>query len=70
MTEPTPWEGGKVGVNSFGFGGANCHILLEWNPKTKKNDGLPEDNIPRLVNVSGRTIEAVDTIFKFVSISK
>lgn len=68
MTEPTPWEGGMVGVNSFGFGGANCHVLLEWNSKSKINGGLPEDDIPRLVNVSGRTNEAVVNMLTFVSI--
>ncbi|CAH1394198.1 unnamed protein product, partial [Nezara viridula] len=66
VTEPTPWEGGMVGVNSFGFGGANCHVLLEWNPNGKKNGGLPEDDIPRLVNISGRTVEAVDYILKYL----
>ncbi len=29
VTEPTPWDGGLVGINSFGFGGANTHLLLE-----------------------------------------
>ena len=24
----TPWSGGYVGINSFGFGGANVHVLL------------------------------------------
>ncbi|XP_066906939.1 fatty acid synthase [Halyomorpha halys] len=66
VTDPTPWEGGQVGINSFGFGGANCHALLEWNPKSKKNGGLPEDDIPRLVNISGRTFEAVEHILKFL----
>uniref|UniRef100_T1H7Z0 Carrier domain-containing protein n=1 Tax=Rhodnius prolixus TaxID=13249 RepID=T1H7Z0_RHOPR len=59
VTEPTKWDGGMVGVNSFGFGGANCHSLLKWNEKSKVNNGLPEDNLPRLVNFSGRTYDAV-----------
>ena len=56
-----------VGVNSFGFGGANAHILLQWNQKNKINGGAPTDTIPRLVVASGRTEEAVDTILKDVS---
>lgn len=67
VTEPTLWEGGYVGVNSFGFGGANCHILLKSNPKVKINSGL-SDGLPRLVAVSGRTEEAVNTILDDVSL--
>lgn len=67
VTEPTGWEGGYVGINSFGFGGANCHILLKSNPKQKINDGAPSDDLPRLIAVSGRTEEAVKTIFNDVS---
>lgn len=62
VTEPTPWNGGLTAVNSFGFGGANCHLVLDSNPKLKKNGGLPEDDLPRLVVTSGRTEHAVDTI--------
>jgi len=56
-----------VGINSFGFGGANAHLLLQWNRKNKINGGAPTDMIPRLVIASGRTEEAVDTILKDVS---
>lgn len=56
-----------MGVNSFGFGGANAHILLQWNRKNKVNGGAPTDTVPRLVVASGRTEEAVDTILKDVS---
>ncbi|XP_014239844.1 fatty acid synthase-like [Cimex lectularius] len=66
VTEPTPWEGGMAGINSFGFGGANCHILLNWNEKSKINGGLPADEIPRLINTSGRTIQAVEKILNHV----
>ncbi|KAK6640571.1 hypothetical protein RUM44_012267 [Polyplax serrata] len=59
VTEKEPWAGGMIGVNSFGFGGANCHVLLRWNEKEKINGGAPNDDIPRLVVVSGRTEEAV-----------
>lgn len=50
------------GVNSFGFGGANCHVLLEWNQKGKSKGGQPDDNVPRLVCASGRVEEAVVAI--------
>ncbi|KMQ97230.1 fatty acid synthase [Lasius niger] len=59
VTESTPWEGGYAGINSFGFGGANCHIILKSNSKKKLNNGAPSDDLPRLVTVSGRTEESV-----------
>ncbi|XP_024879545.1 fatty acid synthase-like, partial [Temnothorax curvispinosus] len=67
VTEPTEWEGGYIGVNSFGFGEANSHILLKSNLKQKINNGAPNDDLPRLVAVSGRTEEAVKIIFDYVS---
>ncbi|XP_075218277.1 fatty acid synthase 3 [Lycorma delicatula] len=62
VTSKTLWNGGMVGINSFGFGGANCHVLLKWNENGKINGGLPADSLPRLVPTSGRTEIAVDKI--------
>ncbi|XP_044747246.1 fatty acid synthase-like [Coccinella septempunctata] len=57
VTENIPWRGGTVGINSFGFGGANAHVILRSNVKPKIT---PKSiNIPRLIGVSGRTEEAV-----------
>lgn len=56
-----PWNGGIVAINSFGFGGANAHIILKSNPKPKSN--WPAGPIPRLVTLSGRTEEAVNSFF-------
>ena len=67
VTEKCPMNVRLVGVNSFGLGGANAHILLRWNHKNKINGGAPTDTIPRLVVASGRTEQAVDTILKDVS---
>ncbi|RZF44611.1 hypothetical protein LSTR_LSTR017159 [Laodelphax striatellus] len=55
------WNGGIVGVNSFGFGGANAHIILKSNPKPKVP--ATPDPLPRLVPISGRSEEAVNAIF-------
>uniref|UniRef100_A0A6P7H8D6 Fatty acid synthase-like n=1 Tax=Diabrotica virgifera virgifera TaxID=50390 RepID=A0A6P7H8D6_DIAVI len=65
VTEKTPFKDkrGLIGVNNFGFGGVNCHVLLRANHKEKINSGLPKDNIPRVICVSGRTSEALLTIF-------
>lgn len=67
ITESTAWDGGYMGINSFGFGGANCHILLKSNPKEKINNGAPLDDLSRLVAVSGRTEEAVKVFLDDVS---
>ncbi|CAG9820290.1 unnamed protein product [Phaedon cochleariae] len=61
VTEKTPFEDdrGLIGVNSFGFGGGNCHLLMKSNKKEKVNKGCPTDKLPRLVLISARTNEAV-----------
>ncbi|XP_075219330.1 fatty acid synthase-like isoform X2 [Lycorma delicatula] len=61
VSESTPWNGTMVGINSFGFGGANGHALLRWNDKKKEveRDESLDDKLPSVVVVSGRTEEAV-----------
>ncbi|KZC12654.1 Fatty acid synthase [Dufourea novaeangliae] len=66
VTEPTPWNGGYVGINSFGFGGVNAHVLLKSFAKEKVNNGAPSDHLPRLAAVSGRTKAAVETLLNHV----
>jgi len=63
VDERTSWQGGYVGINSFGFGGSNVHVLLR----------SPDDTVPssrpvhaattstRLVTCAGRTKEGVET---------
>ncbi|KAL9707515.1 hypothetical protein quinque_011033 [Culex quinquefasciatus] len=67
VDEIMPLNGPLVGINSFGFGGANAHTLLCRNLKEKKNHGLPEDDIPRLVIWAGRTKEAVEVMFQDIA---
>jgi fatty acid synthase, animal type len=54
------WNGGIIGLNSFGFGGANAHVILKSNPKPKAIGSI--DEVPRLVPCSGRTKEAVEVL--------
>ena len=58
----TPWNGGYAGVSSFGFGGANVHVLLKSNeqekPHRKKHQDKPQESKePRLFTFSARTKE-------------
>jgi len=66
VTEPMPLKNGYIGINSFGFGGSNAHTLLKWNRK-KINNKAPNDDLPRLVILSGRTEESVMLFLNDVS---
>lgn len=56
-----------LALNSFGFGGANTHVLLKTNMKEKVRKGQPNDDLPRLVCFSGRTQDAVDCFVEDLS---
>ncbi|XP_011884012.1 PREDICTED: fatty acid synthase-like [Vollenhovia emeryi] len=60
VTSPMPLKNGYIGINSFGFGGANAHMLVKWNPKQKVDNNAPNDDLPRLVILSGCTEDAVN----------
>lgn len=64
----TEWNGGIIGLNSFGFGGANAHVILKSNPKPKLT--TPTNTIPHLTIVSGRTSDAVDLLLDEVDKNK
>ncbi|CAG7687282.1 unnamed protein product, partial [Allacma fusca] len=62
VTENTPWNGGLVAVNSFGFGGANVHVLLKLDTASDTTTTMPLPDLPLIVPISGRTSEAIDSI--------
>lgn len=63
VTEVEDLDGPFISMNSFGLGGANAHALFKGNLKEKVNLGLPIDDLSRLVLWSGRTEDAVNSIF-------
>lgn len=67
----TPWpdtgvEARRAGVNSFGFGGTNAHIILESAPAVEPLRSPPADGTgiarPMLIPVSARSPEALRAV--------
>ncbi|CAG2108061.1 unnamed protein product, partial [Medioppia subpectinata] len=67
IVECTPYKPGLAALDNFGIGGANAHVLLEPNPKVGTSDGLRiAETIPRIVNICGRTEDAVKYVMDFI----
>ncbi|KAF7488070.1 Fatty acid synthase [Sarcoptes scabiei] len=67
VTKNTRFENGIVGVNSFGVGGVNAHVLLKSNEKELTPESYEICKpIPRLVTVAGRTEEGINMMFDFI----
>lgn len=63
VVRPLPVRGGNVGINSFGFGGSNVHVILQPNTRASVPRG-PHAALPRLLLASGRTPEAVQSLLE------
>ena len=59
-----PWKGGLVGINSFGFGGSNVHVILQ-SPEARETEVLVKPTLPIVVPVAGRTEEGVKKMLQF-----
>ena len=54
-------------MNNFGIGGVNVHIMVEPNYKTETKDNLIiAEEIPRIINICGRTEESVKHLMDFI----
>jgi len=63
VTKTTLFKGNLIGISSFGFGGANGHVILKKNSQDEEvNSNYIVNRYDRLVLCSGRTEEAVNVI--------
>ncbi|KRX40198.1 Fatty acid synthase [Trichinella murrelli] len=65
VTTKTPWNGGIVGVNSFGFGGSNTHVVLR-SPVLLKQKSRTKPVHSRLFCFAGRVEKAVEKMLNTI----
>lgn len=67
VTEPTTFvPGSYIGVNSFGFGGSNTHVLLKAPEADREIEPIGKLPFPKLILYSGRTKECVENVMSYV----
>lgn len=59
-----PIKGGIVGINSFGFGGSNVHVILRPAEKDVKSPPAASRSAPRVLQACGRTEAAVNALLE------
>uniref|UniRef100_A0AAQ5YJU9 Fatty acid synthase n=1 Tax=Amphiprion ocellaris TaxID=80972 RepID=A0AAQ5YJU9_AMPOC len=62
VDKPIPTRGGIVGINSFGFGGSNVHVILR--PTEKRTGSTLPRTLPRVLQACGRTEAAVNAMLQ------
>ena len=68
VSEHTAWAGGYVGVNSFGFGGTNVHVVLKSPSTQQLSAPPPEDaNSLGLFTFPGRTKEVILAVTSYIN---
>ena len=65
----TPWAGGLAGINSFGFGGANTHVLLRSHDlEPTLSHQLEPDAVPKLFCFASRTEAGLGRVFDALTV--
>lgn len=62
-TEVEDFHDDIIGIDNFGILGASSHCIIRRNLKSKENNGMPSDDLPRLLLWSGKTNESVNYVF-------
>ncbi|CAG2113097.1 unnamed protein product [Medioppia subpectinata] len=66
-TEKLPYTPGIAGINNFGIGGLNGHVLIECNHKVQDDGAFRiAETVPRIINVCARTEEGIKYIMDFI----
>lgn len=67
VDRPIPIQGGVIGINSFGFGGSNVHVILRPTERSaQKPAGMTAQPraVARLLQACGRTEAAVTSLLQ------
>lgn len=68
ITENTHFDGKIVGLNCFGFGGVNVHVIVRADAREPSEDNANIfSDIPRLVLMCGRTEEGLTSFLQKVT---
>ncbi|CAG2167742.1 unnamed protein product [Oppiella nova] len=66
-TEKLSYKPGIAGINNFGIGGLNGHVLIECNHKLTDEDNLRiAETMPRIINICSRTDEGIKCVMDFI----
>lgn len=59
---------GLIGINSFGFGGVNVHVILKAFNKiaSQENSDIVDGKIPRMILLAGRTADSCQYVIDWI----
>ncbi|XP_015789260.1 fatty acid synthase isoform X2 [Tetranychus urticae] len=66
VSKPINFTGKYIGINSFGYGGANAHVIVTCNAPEYKSNNSVSHNGYRLVCFCNRTMEGIDKMINWL----